>query len=536
VFARQPCDGEAFCNDAAPQAAPAPDAGIWVLVATIVGSSMAFVDGTAVNVALPVLQRELSATSADVQWVVEAYSLFLSALLLVGGSLGDLFGRRRVFGIGIALFALASIACGLSPGVGWLIAARCVQGCGAALAVPGSLALITSFFPEKERGRAIGTWSGFSAMTAAIGPLLGGFLAQHVSWRAVFFINIPLALVVLYALTRVPESRDASARRVDVTGATLATAALGALVYGLIRLQSGSYDALGIGTVVLGLVLLAAFAVAERRERDPMVRLDLFKNRTFSVANAYTLLLYAALGGSMFFIPFDLIFVQGYTPSAAGASLLPFIVIMFALSRFSGGLVARVGARMPMVIGAVVAGIGFLLYALCGVGRSYWISFFPATVVLGFGGATFVAPLTTAVMDSVDSSHAGVASGVNNAVSRAAGLIAIALLGIVLSATFDRRLAHELRTVHASPAAVAAVQRDRASVVSGEIPQSVHDAADRAALRAAIGASYADAFGSVMLSATALSWGGALLALLGLPSRSRDRPRAAQPSEAPGTA
>lgn len=491
--------------------------GTWVLVATIVGSSMAFVDGSAVNVALPVLQRDLGASSAAVQWVIEGYALFLSALLLVGGSLGDLFGRRLVFGAGIVVFAAASIACGFATGVDMLVAARCVQGIGAALAVPGSLALISANFDAAERGRAIGTWSGFSAMTGALGPVLGGILAQHVSWRAVFFINVPLAVLALLALRGVNESRDADARRIDVQGALLATLALGALVYGCIALQGSIADAIGLAAVGVGATLLLAFVIVERNELDPMVRLDLFSNRTFSVTNVYTFLLYAALGGGIYFIPFDLIFVQRYTPSAAGASLLPFIVIMFVLSRFSGGLVARVGVRLPLVIGGGLAGAGFVLFALSGVGRPYLTSFFPAAVVLGLGGAAFVAPLTTAVMGSVASGHAGIASGINNAISRTAGLLALAVLGILLAVTFDARLPGALAAAQANPATVATVVRDRASAVSGEVPAALHDPSDRAAARRAIDAAYVAAFASVMWTCALLCWGAAIVALFALP-------------------
>jgi EmrB/QacA subfamily drug resistance transporter len=517
MFAKRPRQGIA-----AALAAPARSGstGGAVLLAAVVGSGMTFIDGTAVNVALPILQRDLGASSAAVQWVVEGYSLFLSALLLAGGSLGDIFGRRRVFAVGVTLFAFASLGCGFATGVAELVVARSVQGIGAALATPGSLALISANFAEAERGRAIGTWSGFSAITSALGPLLGGFLAQHVSWRAVFFINVPLAVLTLAALTRVPESREPQPGRVDAAGAALATAALGSLVYGLIRLQSAA-DVLGIGTVAAGGALLVAFVWVERRGRDPMVPLDLFANRTFSVTNAYTLLLYAALGGGLFFIPFDLIFVQRYTPAAAGAAILPFILIMFVLSRSSGALVARIGVRLPLVAGGSLAGSGFAAFALCGVGRPYVLSFFPAAVLLGLGGAGFVAPLTTAVMSSAGEERAGTASGINNAVSRTAGLIAIALFGIVLAHTFDAQLPRALGAAHASPAAFATAQRERARMLSGDVPAEVRDAADRAALRRATDEAYTAGFDAVMLTCAALCWTAALLALATLP---RGRP------------
>ena len=386
-FAQRPCEvGRA--EHATSPAVAGNSSGTWALVAAIVGSSMSFIDGTAVNVALPILQRDLGATSADVQWVVEGYSLFLSALILIGGSLGDVFGRRFVYGAGIALFAVASIGCALAPNVEFLIVARCVQGIGGAFATPGSLALISASFSGEARGRAIGTWSGFSTITSVIGPVLGGWLVQLGSWRWVFIINVPLAAIVLVILVlRVGESRDESASKaIDVLGATLATGGLGALVFGLIRLQGGSLDGLGVVAAALGVAALAGFVVAEKRRAHPMVRLDLFASRRFSAANLYTFLLYAALGGSLYFVPFDLINVQHYAPSAAGAALLPMILIMFTLSRFSGGLVARIGPRLPLAIGAVLAAAGFTIFAFAGVGHSYWATFFPGAIVLDWIG------------------------------------------------------------------------------------------------------------------------------------------------------
>jgi EmrB/QacA subfamily drug resistance transporter len=426
-------------------AAPARStAARYALVAAILGSSMAFVDGTAVNVALPVLQRDFGASSQSVQWVVEGYSLFLSALILIGGGLGDLFGRRAIFAAGVALFALASLACAFAPNVDLLVAARCVQGMGGALATPGSLALISASYSGAARGRAIGTWSGFSAITGAFGPLLGGWLVQSASWRFVFLINVPIAVLTLALTARAPESRDPDATRtVDVIGAALATLGLGGVVYGLIAVQSGG-GPLAFGTIAAGALALVAFIVWEARTSHPMMRLDIFGSRTFSAANAYTFLLYAALGGSFYFIPFDLINVQGYPPAAAGAALLPMIAIMSGASRWSGGLVSRTGPRIPLVIGALLASAAFFAFGSVGIGHSYWTTFFPAAVLFGIGGAFFVAPLTTVVMDAVDGSHSGIASGVNNAISRTAGLVAIAAFGIVLAAAFDAQYARDI--------------------------------------------------------------------------------------------
>lgn len=407
----------------------------WVLIAAILGSSMGFIDSTAVNVSLPVLQRELHATTAETQWVIEGYSLFLAALILVGGSLGDLYGRRLVFGIGIAVFAIASAGCALASSPAMLILARCVQGIGGALLTPGSLAMLSAAYDGEARGRAIGLWSGFSALTSALGPVIGGWLTQAFSWRYVFVINLPLAAIVLVVIAwHVQESRDdSSPRRIDIVGSTLATVGLGLLVYGLIAMNGRHISSYAVAAVVAGIAILAAFVIFERRTDDPMLRPDLFTVRAFSVSNAYTFFLYAALGGSLYFVPFVLINVHHYTPAAAGAALLPFIVIMVAASRWSGGLVVRVGARTPLLAGGILAGVGFLAFALPGAGGSYWMTFFPAAVILGCGGALFVAPLTTTVMNSVPVEHAGVASGINNAVARTAGLIGIAALGLAVT-------------------------------------------------------------------------------------------------------
>src|ERR1043165_3088860 len=335
--------------------------GRWVLAATILASSMAFLDGTVVNVALPFLQTNLNATAIGIQWVVEAYALFLSALLLVGGSLGDRYGRRWIFNIGVVVFALASAACGLAANIEQLIAARAVQGIGGALLVPGSLALISSSFNEAERGKAIGTWSGFSAMTTAFGPVLGGWLVEHVSWRAVFFLNVPLALaVIVISVWHVPESREEDQRgRLDWLGAALATLGLGALVYGLIESpRLGFSNWVVIVTLIGGVVCLALFVLHEARTKNPMVPLRLFHSRDFAGANLLTLLLYAALSGTFFFFTLNLIQVQGYSATAAGAALLPFVVIMFSLSRWSGGLINRMGARLPLVVGPAIAAPG----------------------------------------------------------------------------------------------------------------------------------------------------------------------------------
>jgi EmrB/QacA subfamily drug resistance transporter len=492
--------------------------GPWVLVATILGSSMAFIDGTVVNVALPVLQTDLRATVADVQWVVEAYSLFLSALILVGGSLGDLFGRKRIFATGIILFTLASIFCGFAPNITVLIIARAVQGIGGALLVPGSLAIISATFDSKQRGQAIGTWSGFTAITSVLGPVLGGWLVQYASWRWVFFINVPVAIIVLTVLFwRVPESRgEENSTRLDYPGALLATVGLGGIVYGLIEAgNAGIGNAAVIIALVVGVVALIAFIFVEVRSQAPMVPLSLFRSPTFSGANLLTLLLYAALGGALFFVPFNLIRVQGYTPTEAGAATLPMIIILFLLSRWSGGLVNRYGAKLPLVIGPVIAAVGYALFARTGIGGSYWTTFFPAAVVLGLGMAIAVAPLTTAVMGSVGPQRAGTASGINNAVSRTAGLIAIAVLGLVVLSVFSSSLESHLAALSGSipQNVLQMIEAQHTLLVGIQIPAGV-SSQSHAALQQAIDESFISSFRVVMLIASGLALASALSALL----------------------
>lgn len=426
-----------------------------VLAATILGSSMAFIDGSVVNVALPAFQSMLGATLADVQWIVEAYTLFLASLMLTGGALGDRLGRRRIFTIGVVVFALASVACGLAPTLAALIAFRALQGVGAALLVPGSLSIISAVFPDRERGKAIGTWSAFTSITMIVGPLLGGTFIDHLSWRAIFFINAPVAAVVLVLVARcVPESRGGGARAVDWPGAVLATTGLGALIFALIESSTlGFADARVALTLVAGGALLAAFVVVEWRSRAPMMPLTLFRSAAFAGTNLLTLFLYGALAGGLFFVPMNLIELHGYSATAAGAAMTPSVLLLSLLSRWAGGLAEREGAKRLLVVGPVIAGVGFALFALAGIDSTYWTGFFPAFVVLGFGMSLTVAPLTTTVMSSVAREHSGVASGVNNAVSETAGLLMVAVMGIAMASAFDPSLQGGLEGTTLGPAA-----------------------------------------------------------------------------------
>ena len=485
-----------------------------MLVATVLASSMAFIDSTVVNVALPALQANLNATIVDVQWVIEAYSLLLAALLLVGGSLGDHCGRRRIFLLGVAVFALASAWCGCAFDIRQLIVGRAMQGFGAALLVPGSLAIISSSFEESERGRAIGTWSGFSAITTAIGPVVGGWLIEHVSWRAVFFINVPIAvLVILISVKSVPESSDKESAGLDWLGAIIGTVGLGALVYGLIESSRlGLGDRSVIVVLVAAILVLIVFFFVEARLSQPMLPFALFRSPTFTGTNLLTFLLYAALGGTLFFLPLNLIQIQHYAPTAAGAALLPFILIMSLLSRWSGGLITVYGPKLPLIVGPMIVAAGYMLFILPSAGGSYWTTFFPPAVVLGLGMTITVAPLTTTVMSSVPQNRAGVASGVNNAVARTAGLLAIAVLGIVMLQVFKRAFDRRLAESRLPTSVIQSVETQSTKLAAITIPENL-DLATKQLIRQAVDESFVAGFRVVMVIGATLAGASAIIAL-----------------------
>jgi len=493
-----------------------PNAAPWVLAATILASSMAFIDETALPVALPAIQSTLGATAVDAQWVVAAYTLFLAALVLVGGSLGDHLGRRRMFAVGVVLFALASAWCGLSQSPEQLIAARALQGVGGALLVPNSLAIIGASFGEERRGKAIGTWTSLTSVTLILGPVLGGYLAENVSWRGVFFINVPLAMVVL-AITRsrVPESRDPEASRLDLPGAGLVAVGLGGVVFGLLESSRlGLGDPRVIGALIVGAVALAAFLIVEGRVREPMMPLSLFRSRNFTVANAFTLLLYFALVGTLFFLPFNLIWVQGYSATVAGAAIVPTFVLMAFLSRYTGGLTDRYGARLPLVVGPAIAAVSFTLFAVPGAeSGSYWTTFFPAAAVLGIGLSILVPALTTVALNSVEVRYEGLASAINNAFSQTAGLLAIAVLGVVMFINFGASLDARLAALNLPPEARQQVEEEKVKLGAAQAPEGL-DAAQSANVDRAIDEAFVSGYRVVMLVAAAMALASAVSAAL----------------------
>jgi EmrB/QacA subfamily drug resistance transporter len=463
---------------------------------------MVFIDSTAVNVALPVFQRDLHADMASVQWIVEAYMLFVASLVLVGGSLGDHYGRRRIFIIGVAAFAVASMWCGLAPTTSQMIIARAVQGVAGALLVPSSLAIINASF-GRDRGTAIGTWSALTSLTLALGPVLGGWLVERLSWRWVFFINAPIAAIVLFlAVTCVPESRDKTAGALDPPGALLATLALGAIVFGLIE----SRPLVSAG----GVAILLLFLVWEHRSRHPLMPLELFRSRLFSACNLLTLFLYSAIGGILFFLPFDLIHIQHYAPAKAGAANLPIVAMMVLGSKPAGRLMDRYGARPPLIIGPLVAAVGFALLARPSIGGSYWTTFFPALMILGIGMSITVAPLTTAVM-SAAGEKSGVASGINNAVARTAGLMAVAILGVVFVHRFGAELEQRVEAPPAVKQAIVAQAARMAEIKAA--PQFTRPIAE----------AFVSAFRTIALISAGLAAASSLVAMLWIDQRAASR-------------
>ena len=511
----QPCDigvidGTKISSPCQPSSRP------WIIAAASLGSGMAFLDSTILNVALPALQSDLGASVRAVQWTYGAYALVLSALLLVGGTLGDRFGRRRVFVLGATIFAVASLWCALAPGTAQLITARGVQGVGGALLVPASLAIIGASFEGRLKAKAIGTWGALSAIAMAVGPVLGGWLVEEVSWRAAFLINPVLAAVAIpIALWHVPESRDPEAHNLDLVGAVLATTGLAGLVYALIESSAWGLGAPRVlVALTVGLIGLASFIWVERHVKDPMVPPSLFRSRTFDGANLVTLLFYMALTGSLYFLPFLMMQVHGYSALVAGSVFLPFVAMAFLIGRLSGRISARFGTKIPLVVASLAVLVGLLLFAVPGVEHdSYWTSFFPAMIVQGAGMALAITPLTSAALGSVDREHSGLASGVNNAVARVAGLMAVALLGVFVYGVFSTSLDARLHSMDLSEEVRSEMEAEKTHLGAAEAPEGVN-AGTEAHIERAIDESFVAGFRAVMLASAGLALASALVAAL----------------------
>ncbi|MFI5494473.1 DHA2 family efflux MFS transporter permease subunit [Actinoplanes sp. NPDC051859] len=405
--------------------------GRWVLLATVLGSSLAFIDGTVVNIALPAIGTEFDATAAGLQWTVNGYALSLAALILLGGSLGDRYGRKRIFMIGVTWFAAASLLCGVAPSIELLIAARVLQGIGGALLTPGALAILEASFVPEDRARAIGAWSGLGGIGGALGPFLGGWIVEVADWRLIFLINVPIAALVLLVTARhVPESRNASAARsLDVTGVLTGAVGLGGLTYGFTAWPAaGPGSPVVLVSLAVGVLGMAWFVVAERRSQHPMLPLDIFTSKAFTGANLVTFLVYGALGGVFFLVVLNLQVVSGFSPLAGGLALLPITVLMLLLSARAGWLGGKIGPRIPMTVGPLICAGALIWMSRIDASASYLTDVLPPVIVFGLGLSLLVAPLTATALGALDDAHAGIASGVNNAVARAAGLLAVAVL------------------------------------------------------------------------------------------------------------
>ncbi|HZZ00365.1 MAG TPA: MFS transporter [Candidatus Baltobacteraceae bacterium] len=484
----------------------------WILAAAILGSSLVFIDSTVVSIALPVLQDTFHASASAAQWVVESYTLVLGALMLLSGALGDRYGRRLLFISGVVVFAIGSVLCGLSNSMAELIAARVLQGIGGTMLAPASLALIGACFEGADRGKAIGTWSGLTSVASAIGPVAGGAIIDHLGWRWAFFINIPIALaVVLIALRHVPESRDEGERGTpDIAGSLLITGGLAGIVYAFVASGQDGWNAATIAALCAGALALAAFVLFESKAADPILPLKLFARRDFTGINVMTLLIYGALSGLFYFLPFVMIQVDGYTATVTGAAMLPFIVLMVLLSRFSGALAYRIGPRTVLVTGSVITTCGFALFGILH-DLHYWNGIFPAITMVALGMGFTVAPLTATLLESVPEEHVGLASGINNATSRVAGLLAIAVFGALLSGVFYARLGSQSASLSPQQRRDVAAQRSQLAAAR------LHDPAETAVVHRA----YVDGFRTVAYASAALTLLSAAVAALTLPKTRR---------------
>jgi EmrB/QacA subfamily drug resistance transporter len=501
-------------------------AGRWVLTATILASAMAFIDGTALNVVLPALQKALNASGADLFWILNAYLLVLAALILVGGSLGDRLGRKRVYMIGIFVFILGSAACGVAPDVPFLVGFRLLQGIGGALMIPGSLALLSTSIDEGERGKAIGTWSAVTTVVTMGGPVLGGALADAGWWRYIFFINVPIGIAALLILARkVAETGEAGAKGgVDGPGALAIALGLAALTFGFLRMPQLGFGSPAVwGALAAGVGLLAAFGIIESRSKRPMMPLFLFANRTFSGVNALTFFLYAGLGAGMLFLSLNLVQAQGYSQLQSGLTFLPFTLLMIGIARWAGSLADRYGARLLLTAGPATAGLGLLVLSFAGQTRGpgdYWTSFLPGVLVFGLGMSFTVAPLTATVMGSVSDDYSGVASGINNAMTRISNVLANAIFGALAVLLFTTALRSRVGGMHLPPEVKQAVMAQAANLGNAKAPAGVSPA-DVAVVQRMYRESFITVYGHILRLAAGLAFLGALMGLLFIKGKKR---------------
>jgi EmrB/QacA subfamily drug resistance transporter len=493
-------------------------AGKWIMVSSILASSMAFIDGTALNVVLPALQKSLNASGTDLFWILNAYLLMLAALILIGGSLGDQFGRKKVFMAGILIFICGSAACGFAPGVALLIVFRMLQGVGGALMIPGSLSLISSSINAKERGKAIGTWSAFTTVVTMGGPVLGGAFADAGLWRYIFFINIPIGLAALLILgTRVKESKDDSPEhRLDYPGAVAIASGLGLLTFGFLRVPAvGLHGIQAYGSITAGLLLLMLFIVIEKRSKFPMMPLTLFNNLTFTGANLLTFFLYAGLGAGMLFMGLNMVQIQGYSQLQSGLTFLPFTVLMISIARFAGALADKHGPRLFLICGPAITGLGLLYLSFIkqtNGAADYWTTFFPGILIFGFGMSVTVAPLTAAVMGSVSDHFSGTASGVNNAMSRISGVFANAIFGALAVLFFAGALQGEIKGMRLNPQQKQTVTEQVVNLGNAQAPANI-TIKDKAQIEKAYHTSFINAYSKIMRISAGLGFLGALMAM-----------------------
>jgi len=493
--------------------------GRWVMASTILASAMAFIDGTALNVVLPALQKSLNATGTDLFWLLNAYLLILASLILIGGSLGDKLGRKKIYMIGIFIFIMGSAACGFAPNVPVLIACRVIQGLGGSLMIPGSLSLISSSIDESEKGKAIGTWSAVTTIVTMGGPVIGGALADAGLWRYIFFINVPIGIVALLILwKKVAESKEADADPVLDYPAVITTAlGLALLTFGFLRIPTVGFGNIqAYGALIAGAILLVAFVMRERKTAHPMMPLRLFANRTFSGANLLTFFLYAGLGVGMLFLSLDLVQAQGYSQLQSGLTFLPFTLLMIGIARLAGSWADKSGPRLLLIAGPAITGAGLLLLSFTGQTNGpsdYWTSFFPGILVFGLGMSLTVAPLTTAVMRSVEDEYSGIASGVNNAMTRISNVFANAIFGALAVLLFTGSLSNKLGRLSLDEKSKQAAIAQAVNLGNAKTPAGI-SGHDKTVIEDAYHAGFIDTYGKIMRLASALAFLGALMTVL----------------------